>query len=65
MTALHMAATHGFKDIVHTLLAKGADLQSTDNDLMTPLHFACSEGNVDIVNLILNRILRKDAASVK
>ena len=55
MTALHMAATHGYVQIVKMLIDKGADLHSCDNDLMTPLHFACSEGNTDIVQMILEK----------
>ena len=55
MTALHMAATHGYVEIVKLLIERGADLHACDNDLMTPLHFACAEGNTDIVQMILER----------
>jgi len=55
MTALHMAATHGYVQIVKLLIDKGADLHVCDNDLMTPLHFACAEGNTEIVQMILEK----------
>ena len=55
MTALHMAATHGYVKIVKMLIERGADLHSCDNDMMTPLHFACQEGNTEIVQMILEK----------
>lgn len=55
MTALHMAATHGYVEIVEMLIEKGSDLHSYDDDCMTPLHFACSEGSTKIVQLLLEK----------
>ena len=55
MTALHMAATHGYVEIFKLLVEKGADLHACDNDMMTPLHFACAEGNTEIVQMILEK----------
>lgn len=54
MTALHLAATHGYFIIVKGLVEKGASLEAVDNDMMTPMHFACADGNVAVVRYIIN-----------
>lgn len=54
MTALHLAATHGYYEIVKALVEKGASLDAVDNDMMTPMHFACADGNVAVVRYLIN-----------
>ena len=38
------------------LIAEGADLAAMDSIGMTPLHWACAFGRVDVVNAILSRV---------
>ena len=48
-TMLHVAACHGYNDVVEYLLNNDADVDVTDDDGMTPLHAAVVWGNVDAV----------------
>ena len=51
-TALHCAATDGVPEVVEALLEAGADVRAKDNEKMTPLHFACVDGNIDTVKVL-------------
>ena len=36
------------------LIAAGANLRCIDNEQSTPLHHACAEGNVELVNALFD-----------
>jgi len=54
MTALHVAASHGWVTISKLLIEAGANIRSLDEEQMTPLHFACMEGNHEIAKLLFD-----------
>ena len=39
-TALHKAAAHGHLEVVQALLESGAEIDITDDDENTPLHYS-------------------------
>lgn len=49
ISALHVAAIHNQVKIALMLIDAGANLRCIDNEQSTPLHHACSEGNVELV----------------
>lgn len=49
--ALYLAAANGHKDVVAFLLEQGVSLEG--RFLCPPLHHACREGHVEVVNLLL------------
>jgi ankyrin repeat protein len=53
LTALHIAALKGYRDVAELLLANGANVNIKDNSGMTPLHIAAGFGNKDVVQLLL------------
>ncbi|XP_067653188.1 serine/threonine-protein phosphatase 6 regulatory ankyrin repeat subunit A-like [Haliotis asinina] len=53
MTPVMLAAYHGKREVIHTLVRKGADLSVIDGNGDNILHWACRGGNVEIVNYIL------------
>lgn len=59
-TALHLAVLTVQPEVVRMLLVKGCDVTLRDKDGNSALSLACWNGNIDIVNLILDhiRILR-------
>ena len=52
-TALHLAASHNFKDLVCFLLRKKADVNVQNYEGITPLHLAIVENNFIIIHLLL------------
>ena len=60
MTAIHLAASHNETEICRMLIDKGANLRCSDEDMCTPLHYACMEGNVDIAQLLFDAGERVD-----
>ncbi len=46
MTALHCAASNGALHVAKILIEHGADLRSTDEEDIRPLHFAAMEGHL-------------------
>jgi ankyrin repeat protein len=52
-TPLHYATVHGHLAIVERLLAKGADVQSTDANGETPMHDAAAFGRVQVAEMLL------------
>jgi pectate lyase len=52
-TPLHLAAERGHKDIVALLIAKGADVNTEDNDGNTPGHIALDKNNSSTLELLI------------
>ncbi|WP_353281703.1 ankyrin repeat domain-containing protein [Wolbachia endosymbiont (group A) of Aleiodes leptofemur] len=52
---LHLSALHGYKDIVTTLLDRGANVDEKNNDGCTPLHIAAEFGHTEVVIALLDR----------
>lgn len=55
LTAIHMAAIKGHKDVVMLLVEFGSDLECTEAEGRTPLHMAAISGNKDTVEVLINR----------
>jgi ankyrin repeat protein len=59
-TAMHLAAMNGHKEVVYILLEKGADVNAKTGIIgenladYTPLHFAVTEGDMEVANLLLD-----------
>lgn len=53
-SALHIACSRGYRDVVRVLLENGANPNIRDNNLNTPLHLASSTESVDVVQMLLN-----------
>jgi ankyrin repeat protein len=49
-TPIHNAAFHGHLKTIQVLTAAGADLNRTDSDRSTPLHYAAYNGSVSCVS---------------
>ena len=60
MTALHMAASHNEVEIVRMLIAQHAELRCTDEEYATPLHYACMEGGIQVVQLLFDQCEQQD-----
>lgn len=60
MTPLHMAASHRQSAIVKMLINAGAELRCQDDEKTTPLHAACTEGNIDIVKTLFRAAAKQD-----
>ncbi len=54
-TALIIAASKGHKDVVELLLQNGADINTTNKDLYTPLILAAANGHIEVVRLLLSK----------
>jgi len=52
-TPLHLASSHGHKDMAAMLLSCGAQVNVQDMDGDTPLHRAAASGSADIVDILL------------
>ena len=59
-SALMLAALKGQLDLAKKLVAKGADVNKTG---WTPLHYAASNGHVDVIKLLLENHAYIDAES--
>ncbi|KAI3748878.1 hypothetical protein L6452_12283 [Arctium lappa] len=55
LTAIHMAAIKGHKDVVMLLVEFGCDLECTEAEGQTPLHMAAMGGSKDTVEVLINR----------
>jgi ankyrin repeat protein len=53
MTALHLAAKNGHKDMAELLLANKAEINDKAYSGWTPLHEAAAKGHKDVVELLL------------
>ena len=56
-TALHVAAEHGFKEVVQLLLDHGAKKKLTVDNGKNSLYFAIVNGHLSIIPLLLNKKL--------
>ncbi|XP_046578884.1 transient receptor potential cation channel subfamily A member 1 homolog isoform X2 [Haliotis rubra] len=54
ITALHMAAIHNQEGVAAMLIEAGSNLRCVDHEQSTPLHHACSEGNVAFVQMLFD-----------
>lgn len=54
MTAVHLAAFHGYSDNLRLLLEAGADPNAICDDGETPLHTACTGGSILCATLLLD-----------
>ena len=55
MTALHVAASKGNKEIVELLLTRGADIEAKEDTGRTALHTAAFRGYMEIVKYLLEK----------
>lgn len=53
MTALHAAASGGYREIVELLIAQGANVRAGDSSGCTPLHDAARGLHVEIIDLLI------------
>ena len=60
-TALHSAAQWGHKEIAESLLANGADVDTTNRWGQTPLHYAVVFRHAEVVKALLNAGANPDA----
>ncbi len=55
-SALHIASSSGYLDIVRFLVENNADLLLTNGTDMTPLHLAARDGQVHVVEYLLEKV---------
>ena len=53
IAAIHLAVEKGYKEICESLLLHGANANILDSEGYAPLDIACSQGNVEITELLL------------
>ncbi|KAM3356058.1 hypothetical protein P3S68_022772 [Capsicum galapagoense] len=53
-TPLHIAAIHGYVEVLQFLVSVGSDPDILDSQGWTPLHFAAHQGHVESVDFLLN-----------
>ncbi|XP_065075157.1 uncharacterized protein LOC135698934 [Ochlerotatus camptorhynchus] len=54
LTPLHLATSHGHKNVAELLLAYSADVNARNTRLLTPLHLAAQRGFVDIGQMLID-----------
>lgn len=54
-TALYMAASHGYLEVVRLLLSRGADIEQSNRDGDTPLSMAAAYGHHTVVAELMKR----------
>ncbi|XP_046346459.2 transient receptor potential cation channel subfamily A member 1 homolog isoform X2 [Haliotis rufescens] len=54
VTALHTAAVHSQEGVAAMLIEAGANVRCKDIGMATPLHHACSKGNVSFVQMLFD-----------
>ena len=65
MTPLHMACCRGHLDVVQELVARGANVEATDEFGRTPLHLACGNGHLDVVQELVARGANREATDYR
>lgn len=50
---LHEACNRGYDQVVKVFIEEKVDINQVTNDLDTPLHIACTRGNINCVHLLL------------
>lgn len=55
-TALHVAAHIGDTETIRTLLLQGANVNCTDIDSWTPLHFAAAQGHIPAIEMLIDDV---------
>ena len=58
MTALHWAVYHDEVQLAKLLIAAGADVKAKNRYEVTPLSLACTNGNGELVSLLLQHSFR-------
>ncbi|OQS02028.1 serine/threonine-protein phosphatase 6 regulatory ankyrin repeat subunit B-like [Thraustotheca clavata] len=53
-TALHYAAKYNKIDLAKYLVSKGSDINASDDQQYSPLHFAVANGHLDIVKFLID-----------
>ncbi|OHS96253.1 hypothetical protein TRFO_37613 [Tritrichomonas foetus] len=54
-TALHVACRRGFHEIVNHLIYRGFYINEVARCYMSPLHFACMNGNYEVVKILFTK----------
>lgn len=54
-TALHLAVSHNYRDVVEALIAKRADVNACDSDGDTPLQWAVESGRAELVKIVFKQ----------
>jgi TonB family protein len=65
VTALHLAARNGQQDIAELLLAKGAEVNTKEENGWTPLHEAAFMGHTEMAALLISKGANIDAKDNK
>ena len=55
MTSLHIAAFHGYSEMVKWLTANGASVHAVSKRLETPLCFAAQKGHLDVIQWLVKQ----------
>lgn len=63
-TAVHIAATFGHLDIVRLLTERGANLDLGDKHGRTPFFLACSNGNLETAQFLLQKMTKTERNSI-
>ncbi len=64
-TLLHVAANHGYEDIVGMLIGWGAEINARAHGGITPLHFAAAGGHTGVIRLLLQAGADRDVRDEK
>ena len=59
-TPLHLAVFDNNLPMIHFFLQNGASVRVHEKEGRTPIHFACQYGNLDTLNLILQKIEQRN-----
>ncbi|XP_036896021.1 ankyrin repeat domain-containing protein 27 isoform X3 [Sturnira hondurensis] len=61
---LHVAALHGWAELIPLLLKHGASVGARNTNQATPLHLACQQGHFQVVKYLLDYNLKPDEQDV-
>lgn len=57
---MHEASTYNKIEACKALIQNGADIFIPDEEGSTPLHLACMEGDIDLIQLLLTEAEKKN-----